>query len=133
MRSLDFFSSANAEYLERLQAQYQRDGKSLPGEWRAFFAGFEVASDGQLAAACPTRAAPQATLTPDVSDLVHSYRELGHCVARLDPLAHLRPDHPLLELSEFGFSAADLGRQVGAGTFLGPTDGTLRSLVENLK
>src|SRR5204862_6913393 len=56
-----------------------------------------------------------------------------HVVASLDPLGHNRPAHPLLELSEFGLSVNDLDRQVGNGTFLGPTNGTLRDLIEKLR
>src|SRR5882724_9365499 len=122
MRELDFFNAANAEFLERLQAQYKRDPHSLPREWQAFLAGFDAGSGAYSVSAAARSEAPAGHSTEGVSDLVHSYRELGHCVARLDPLGHHRPPHPLLELSEFGFSAADLGRQVGAGNFLGQTD-----------
>src|SRR5437016_6265383 len=133
MQSLDFFSATNAEFLERLQAQYERDPQSVPSEWKAFFAGFEAGSDGQWAKEPTSNKAPSDRSTEAVSDMVHSYRELGHCIARLDPLGHHRPPHPLLELREFGFSDSDLDRQVGSGGFLGPTDGTLRSLLASLQ
>ena len=32
-----------------------------------------------------------------IADLVHSYREMGHLVADLDPLGHNMSHHPLLE------------------------------------
>src|SRR5437764_8447686 len=115
MPSLDFFNAANAEFLERLQTQYEHDPKSLGDEWQAFFAGYEAGTDGQPAQTRTVAAAPAESSTQGVSDLVHSYRELGHCVARLDPRGHHRPPHPLLELSEFGFSTADLDQQVGPG------------------
>ena len=40
-----------------------------------------------------------------VFDLVHSYRELGHLVAHLNPLAPKPEGHPLLEPAEFGFAS----------------------------
>ena len=68
-----------------------------------------------------------------VFDLVHSYRELGHCSACLDPLGAPRPPHPLLDLSNFDMTNADLDRSVGKGGFGGQTDGTLRDLIGKLR
>jgi 2-oxoglutarate dehydrogenase E1 component len=134
MHPLDFFQRANADYIERLHAQYVRNPQSLNGEWAAFFAGLEAGSaDGRRQAPLAAVGAAPRGLTEGVFDLVHSYRELGHFVARLDPLGHHRPPHPLLELGECGLSADDLERHVGAGSFLGPTSGTLHSLVEQLQ
>src|SRR5438876_924960 len=135
MQSLDFFHRANADYLERIYAQYQRDPQSLDEAWQAFFAGFEAGSDQS-----PNRpqSARDASRPPDwlaqrVYDLVHSYRELGHCVARLDPLGHDRPPHPLLALSESGLSDEDLDQQIDSSSFLGPAAATLRELVAQLQ
>lgn len=136
MRALDFFHRANADYVERMHAQYERDPASLGTDWRAFFAGFEAGLDGSAAAPLIVAQAvpqPENGLAEGANDLVHSYRELGHCVAQLDPLGHLRPPHPLLELGEFGLSAADLDRQVSSSPFLGPLAGTLRALVLQLQ
>ena len=128
----DFVNRANAEYIDQLHEQYLKDPRSVPEQWRAFFAGFEV---GQERA--PTDGArpslPTRPLNMGVFDLVHSYRELGHFVAKLDPLGHDRPNHPLLDLSNFGMTHADLDRQVGRGGFQGETDGTLRDLIEKLR
>jgi 2-oxoglutarate dehydrogenase E1 component len=76
---------------------------------------------------------PLPPLTIGVHKLVHSYRELGHLVSNLDPLGHNRPSHPLLELSQFNMTDADLDRTVGSGGFLGPIDGSLRDLIAKLK
>ena len=119
MPPLDILHSGNAEYLEHIAEQLAREAQSPLGPWRNFFEHLDGA---------PSRWAESA------SDLVHSYRELGHCLSRLDPLGHRHcQSHPLLELGEFGFSDADLDRQVGPGTFVGPTDGTLRDLVARLQ
>ena len=133
MRALDFFHRANADYVERLYAQFQRDPRSLDGSWQAFFAGFEAGSESPMAAGGAPAAVRPSDGADSVYDLVHSYRELGHFVAQLDPLLTRRPDHPLLELSEFGFSEADFSRQVGSGGFAGSTDGTLGDLIERVK
>jgi 2-oxoglutarate dehydrogenase E1 component len=128
----DFVNRANAEYIDQLHDQYLKDPRSVPEQWRAFFAGFEVGIERSTTdGARPTL--PTGPLNMGVFDLVHSYRELGHFVARLDPLGHDRPNHPLLDLSNFGMTHADLDREVGKGGFMGETDGTLRNLIEKLR
>ena len=77
--SFDFVNRANAEYIDQMFAQYQRDPRSVPEAWRAFFAGFEV---GVQRAEGDRPALPTAPLNLGVYDMVHSYRELGHFVAR---------------------------------------------------
>src|SRR4051812_11166726 len=128
----DFVNRANAEYIDQLHEQYLKDPRSVPEQWRAFFAGFEVGMERSTTdGARPTL--PTGPLNMGVFDLVHSYRELGHFVAHLDPLGHDRPNHPLLDLSNFGMTHADLDREVGKGGFMGETDGTLRDLIEKLR
>jgi 2-oxoglutarate dehydrogenase E1 component len=128
--SADFVNRANAEYIDQMFGLYQKDPRSVPEAWRAFFAGFEV---GVQRAEGDRPALPTAPLNMGVYDLVHSYRELGHFVAHLDPLGHDRANHPLLDLSNFGMTLADLDREVGTGGFVGATDGTLRDLIEKLR
>src|SRR6185503_17153397 len=99
MKPFDFINRANADYIDRLYQQYQKDPRSLDEQWNAFFAGFEIGvqrapvetTDGQ------STAEGRPTSPMGVFDLVHSYRELGHFIAQLDPLGHDRPNHPLLD------------------------------------
>lgn len=133
----DFFQIANAEYIERLYQQYLTKPESLDETWLAFFWGLEIGAEqpirGSAHGTNERRSGHQPDVATGAADLVHSYRELGHFQAQLDPLGDERPPQPLLELSEFGFSNDDLERQVGAGGFLCTTDGTLRDLVEKLR
>jgi len=139
MKPFDFVNRSNADYIDRLYDQYQRDPRSLDDSWQAFFAGFDIGS-ARNGSTFHSSIAPG--IDPDtldephrmgIYDLVHSYRELGHFVATLDPLGHDRPTHPLLELNNFGMGVHDLDRQVGQGTFAGKTDGSLRDLIERLR
>jgi 2-oxoglutarate dehydrogenase E1 component len=136
MESFDIINRANAEYIDQLYQQYQRDPRSLEPQWQAFFAGFDSgAARNQTPGGTHPGEAPhgEGLLTTGIYDLVHSYRELGHFVAHLDPLGHDRPSHPLLNLSEFGLTPADLDRQCVKGGFYGEFDGTLRDLIEKLR
>ena len=97
---LDFVQRANAAYIEELHASYLRDPASVPEEWALFFAGFEFAG------ARPAAAAGQPS--GGAFGMVSAYRAFGHRAARLDPLSAEPPLEPLLELSNFGLSEADL-------------------------
>lgn len=117
--------NANSEYIQQLYELYRQDPQRVDPQWRAFFQGMEFGGGAE------PRAAGSAAQIP-VQDLVHSFRELGHFVANLDPLGRQRPNHPLLDLGNFKITAEDLDRQVEDGTFLGKTDGTLRDLIDKL-
>jgi 2-oxoglutarate dehydrogenase E1 component len=138
METLDFINRANADYIDQLYQQYQADPNSVDAYWRAFFAGFEAAGGKavSLTGAFEDTESPQpqdARAGVEVKNLVHSYRELGHFIAQLDPLGHNRDTHPLLELSQFGLSLADLDKRVTHSDFLGEFDGTLRDLLAKLR
>ena len=89
------------------------------------------------AAGAPAVGAPAAVATGapviGVFDLVHSYRELGHLVADLNPLAPKPAGHPLLEPSEFGFGDEDLDRVVSCGGFRGCSRASIRDLIGRLQ
>ncbi|HVT88362.1 MAG TPA: 2-oxoglutarate dehydrogenase E1 component [Tepidisphaeraceae bacterium] len=132
----DFINQANSDYIDRLQEQYRKNPSSLPEQWRAFFAGFDLGLNrnaGGDASAAGSDTSNQVPLSMGVFDLVHTYREVGHFCANLDPLGNVRPEHPLLNIANFGMTEADLDRQVGQGSFVGKTNGTLRDLIEKLK
>src|ERR687893_122505 len=48
MERFDFVNRANADYIDRLYDQYQRDPRSLDLTWQAYFSGFEYASGRNL-------------------------------------------------------------------------------------
>jgi len=125
MQQFDFFHRANADYIDQLYQQYLKDPSSLEEVWQAYFAGFDAAGGKGIHEGAP--------LTMGVHNLVHTYRDLGHFVANLDPLGRPRASQPLLDLSQFNMDEKDLDRQVGRADFQGQTDGTLRDLVQKLR
>src|SRR6266478_9871416 len=108
MRSLDLVTRANAEYVDEQYRRYREDPSSVDENWALFFAGFELAANGNGASgvaaangdvvrAVEAAPAPPAEPVIGVFDLVHSYRELGHLVAHLNPLAPKPAGHPRSE------------------------------------
>jgi 2-oxoglutarate dehydrogenase E1 component len=68
-----------------------------------------------------------------IFDLVHSYRELGHLVADLNPLEPKPAGHPLLEPSEFGIRPSDMERVVECSSFHGCKTARVAELIERLQ
>jgi 2-oxoglutarate dehydrogenase E1 component len=120
MLPLDEIARANPAFVDALYRDYLRDPASVEERWALVFAGFDLAlRDGVRGG-------------PSVADLVHSYRELGHLVADLDPLGGSAREHPLLRPSELGFDERDLDRVVDWAPFKGGERGTLRDLIAAL-
>ena len=119
MWPMDEIARTNPEYVEALYRDYLRDPASVDERWAMVFAGYDLARSGAKAG-------------PEIADLVHSYRELGHLVADLDPLGGSPREHPLLRLSELGFSDHDLDRLVDWAPFKGGSRGAMRELVAAL-
>jgi 2-oxoglutarate dehydrogenase E1 component len=120
MWPMDEIARASPDYVDALYREYLRDPASVDERWAMVFAGYDLARRSGGGAG------------PDIADLVHSYRELGHLVADLDPLGGSPREHPLLRLSELGFSDRDLDRVVDWAPFKGGARGPLRELVAAL-
>jgi 2-oxoglutarate dehydrogenase E1 component len=129
---LDFLARANPDYVDSLYRQWQRDPDSVDERWALVFAGYDLAAAGAGRAGA---GADEGGVEPVVGvyDLVHTYRELGHLIADLDPLGHSPRSHPLLRLEEFGFSEADLDRVFPCGSFRGLATAPLGELVAALR
>jgi 2-oxoglutarate dehydrogenase E1 component len=117
MWPIDEIARTNSAYVDSLYRDYLRDPASVDERWAMVFAGYDFA---------------RAAGGSEIADLVHSYRELGHLVADLDPLGGSPREHPLLRLSELGFSERDLDRVVDWPPFKGGSRGTIRDLVAAL-
>ena len=138
MRGIDSVALANKDYVAEQYRRWKADPASVPDEWATFFAGFELAlSDGgngrPAFAGAPSRIEPVASPAFGVFDLVHSYRELGHLVADLNPLDPTPRSHPLLDPSEFGFNDDDMRREVSCGGFRGCSRATIGDLIGRLR
>ena len=130
MSVVRFATRWNLDAIEAAYRRWQADPTSVDESWRLFFEGFELGSDG----AHPLSAAGgDAQAQAAVVRLIQGYRDLGHFLARLDPLGEPRKIHPQLELSAFGLDENDLDRTFHAGNFLGLPQGKLREILAALK
>ena len=127
MWPMDEIARTNPEYVEALYRRYRADPRSVDESWALVFAGYDFALAGGPGASATAR------ISPSVADLVHSYRELGHLIADVNPLDRSPRNHPLLELGEFGFAEADLDRVVDCAPFRGLGSAPLRELAAALR
>src|SRR5262249_43362076 len=124
MNQTQFASRWNLAAIEPVYERWRNDPASVEESWRLFFEGFEL---GTGADGLQTRR------QTDIVRLIDAYRDLGHFLAHLDPLSERKKSYPLLELSEFGLSPADLDRTFDTHHFLGLPKGTLRELLAALR
>ncbi|WP_404381613.1 2-oxoglutarate dehydrogenase E1 component [Caenispirillum salinarum] len=63
--------------------------------------------------------------------LIRAYRVRGHLMAKLDPLGLIEPEpHPELEYTTYGFTDADLDKEIFIDNVLGLETATLRTILE---
>ncbi|HKS89173.1 MAG TPA: 2-oxoglutarate dehydrogenase E1 component [Stellaceae bacterium] len=152
-----FLSGANAEFIAELYGRFLDDPAAVDESWRQFFgqigderAALEAERAGPewarplppLPNGAERPAAPIATadFRPAAIDsicalnLIRAYRVRGHLEADLDPLGlEARRPHPELDFRTYGFSEADLDRDIFINNLLGRERATLRELIALLR
>src|SRR5438132_702426 len=126
MTQPSFATRWNQGALEDAYQRWQNDPHSVDESWRLFFEGFELGTSRAVSAA-------DSCAQMGIVRLINAYRELGHLIARLDPLSDVRLTHPHLELSEFGLRESDLNRVFDTSPFRGLPRATLRELLAALR
>ncbi|MFZ5569156.1 MAG: 2-oxoglutarate dehydrogenase E1 component [Thermodesulfobacteriota bacterium] len=121
----------SAEYMDAQYARWRQDPASVSPDWRHFFQGFELGrSGGEGEAVCT---ADQALKQARVEALKYRYRDMGHLLSCLDPLAACPTDHPLLSLAAFGLSLDDLGETFHTRRFGRDGRATLKEILQVLR
>ncbi|EJC97957.1 2-oxoglutarate dehydrogenase complex E1 component mitochondrial precursor [Fomitiporia mediterranea MF3/22] len=130
-----FANGTNAYYVDEMYRHWRQDPKSVHASWDAYFSGMDKGLPSHEAFQPPPTFLPQPvggapTLNASggaklddhlkVQLLVRAYQVRGHHVADLDPLGILDADladvrPPELELSQYGFTEADLDKQIALG------------------
>ena len=88
----------NAEYIERLYAQWKQDPGSLTDDWNQFFLGFDL---GRQESGSENQGVVGNSAQARVDSLIYHYRDIGHFAAELDPLGTPRPFPKTLTLESF--------------------------------
>ncbi len=121
----------HADYIDAQYRRWKSDARSVPPDWGRFFEGFELGRGSAPGGRPPNR--PEARGQARVEALRRRYRELGHLLACMDPLSACPTEHPLLDLAEFGLSAADLTRTFDLDDGGDGAGATLKEILLSLK
>jgi 2-oxoglutarate dehydrogenase E1 component len=138
----------NADLLEQQYALWCADPRSVDPTWSAFFEGFELGvaqlkpRNGEGAPAPVAAAAPAGAGSASETDLafygkvvslVYNFRALGHTQAHINPLSERPERNPRLDISQFGFTQADMDREASNPLFRDGAKMKLRDMVAALE
>ncbi len=126
--SLKLTATWNAEYIEAQYQRWKKEPQTLSEQWQFFFEGFELAGPGAV-----TTDGDQLQRQGRVQALIYRYRDLGHLMACLDPLAACPMEHPLLNLEAFELTARDLEVEIFAPRFSKSGRASLGEILKALK
>jgi 2-oxoglutarate dehydrogenase E1 component len=145
MKDFQYITNSSPAYIENLYKDFLKDPNSVEQEMRSFFEGFDfaVSNNGSSAATAVSTTNGNgngaATLTKanldkefSVYQLILAYRRKGHLIASTNPIRRRKDREANLELSNFGFTDADLSTQFEAGQFVGLGKTTLQNIVDHL-
>src|SRR5262245_3943634 len=148
-----FLTGANAGFIAELYTRFLEDPQSVDESWRRFFS--EISDD--LPAMLTERRGPSwaepalpiigngaagavaidaealgriATDSIRALNLIRAYRVRGHLEADLDPLGlEKRGPYPELDYRSYGFTDADLAREIFINNLLGRERAKLRDII----
>ena len=153
-------NGANAQFIAQLYAKWVTDPNSVDGDFAALFVALDdeakaVLSDASGASWAPRPSAFEAPATsagatkpaPQTADtraatldsiralmLIRAYRVRGHLQAQLDPLGLKQPAHHVeLDPATYGFTEADMDREIFIDGVLGRETATMREILTILR
>ena len=133
-------SSLNLPYLELLYKNYLSDPAAAGAEWSDFFSA--VSNNGAARESAPELSRDRASddhtadaaLSVKVASLIASYRNRGHCIAKIDPLGAVRLQPADLQPQFFGLdNDQDAALPNADGLFDRGAPLTVREIVKRLK
>ena len=152
------FNSQSLPYLEDLYARFLNGDPEVSPEWADYFRSSQngnghPVTEGGVSFSPPFQSRSMfnppgsggsnhfrgeqrlniALRQERVDSLIHAYRSLGHIPAKVDPLKVKIETPPELDHAFYGFTEADLDREVSTELLGGPDARTLRGVINWLK
>ncbi len=137
-----FLSGANAGFIADLYARYLDDPASVDPGWRSFFSeiGDEETAEFARSQTASPAALDAAVLKQATADsiralqLIRAYRVRGHLEADLDPLGlDRRGPYSELDYHNYGFTEAELDREIFVNSIFGRERASLREIIAILR
>ena len=143
MKDFSYITSSHPAYIENLYTDFKKNPESVDVDLRKFFEGFDFAlssqnGNGKATATAAVSEPSQLSVSNldkefGVYQLILSYREKGHLVAKTNPIRERKDRRANLALSYFGLNENDLQTEFVAGKFAGVGKATLQTILDHLK
>lgn len=139
MKDFSFITNSHPQFIESMYRDFVSNPESVDPDLRKFFEGFDFAVGSGIPAPATNGAAASAGLSADwkaeinAYRLILGYRNKGHLIASTNPIRKRKDRGANLDLSFFGFSEADLGREFYAGHILGLGRTSLKNILSHLQ
>ena len=139
MKDFSYITNSHPAFIENLYSDFLKDPNSIDPELKKFFEGFDyaVASENGatngVAAAESAVGAAQLDKEFKVYNLIQSYRQKGHLIAKTNPIRPRKDRHANLDLKYFGLADTDLNTTFQAGEFIGLKNATLKQIIDKLQ
>jgi 2-oxoglutarate dehydrogenase E1 component len=150
--STTFLTAANAGFITELYARFLENPDAVDESWRSVFLEigddlsavltdmrrptWPKSTDGAASAALADGEAFHQAATASICalNLIRAYRVRGHLEADLDPLRlEKRGPYPELDYRSYGFTEADLDREIFINNLLGHERAELRQIIAILR
>jgi 2-oxoglutarate dehydrogenase E1 component len=152
-----FLTGANAGFIAELYTRFLEDPRSVDESWRRFFSEMNddvatllteargpswakrqrpVPGNGAASTAGTDEEALRRATTDSIRalQLIRAYRVRGHLEADLDPLGlEKRGPYPELDYRSYGFTEADLDREIFIANLFGRERASLREIIAILR
>lgn len=140
MDRFSFLNAAHTAFFADLYDQYLVNPDSVEPSWRAFFQGFDFATEFNASGDSTTGTMQLDTIQVSekiqkeikVLHLIDAYRSNGHLFSKTNPVRERRHHSPSLEIGNFGLSNNDLNQTFVASTLVSEKVITLAELIQLL-
>jgi 2-oxoglutarate dehydrogenase E1 component len=134
LRQFDYLKSINSDYIDEIYAKYAEDPESIDSSWRYFFDGMYLGEATAIANQDENADGPQNWAGElKVYQLIQSYRNHAHLIARINPIFPNPTSTEELGLAHFSLTDSDLQETFQVAGALGLEPTSLQNIIAYLK
>lgn len=123
----------NLTVIEDIYNRYKEDPSKVPPSWRNYFQNLEKQKAVEVVLQPAIKSTSEKNLCK-VCNLIEAYRTYGHLLANVNPIERKEKEIPWqLRLETYGFSSADLNKEVPTCGFLKKESAALQEILDALK
>jgi len=149
MEKFSFLSAAHSNFIENMYQQFLECPNSLESSWKAFFQGFDFASENYNSTQKKEESFVQKIENSKIEissfsenidkefkviNLIEAYRNRGHLFTKTNPVRERRSYEPKLNIENFGLKISDLEKKFSCATEVGiDAPASLSEIIDKLQ